>query len=77
MSKRIAFTFDDESYGTLEETRQLGKYGSLAEAVRDSLGTFHALQEEVDRGYTEIVVRDPETGKERVLLSPGLRRVAS
>lgn len=76
MSKRIAFTFDDESFGTLEETRTLGNYGTLAEAVRDSLGTFNALQEEVSHGFTEVVVRDPETGRERVLVSPGLRRAA-
>jgi len=76
MSKRIAFTFDDESYGILEETREQGHYSSFAEAVRDSLGIFNALQEEVGHGYTELVVRDPETGKERVLVSPGLRRAA-
>ncbi len=76
MSKRIAFTFDDESLETLRETQNLGKYVTLAEAVRDSLGTFNALQEEVEHGYTEVVVRNPETGRERVLLSPGLRRVA-
>lgn len=76
MNKRIAFTFDEESYQTLDQTRSLGKYSNLAEAVRDSLGTFNALQEQAEKGYTELVVRDPKSGKERVLVSPALRRVS-
>ncbi len=71
-SKRVAFTFDVNSLEALEEMKEEGHYSSLAETVRDSLQINRALQTQAKKGYNEIIVRDPETGNERVLVIPSL-----
>ena len=75
-SKRVAFTFDERSLAALEEITQEGHYTSMAHTVRDSLQINRALQTQAKKGYTEIVVRDPETGAERVLVIPSLQSLS-
>ena len=73
---RIAFTFDLNSLEALEEMKEEGHYSSLAETVRDSLQINRALQTQAKKGYSEIIVRDPETGDERVLVIPSLQSLS-
>ena len=75
-SKRVAFTFDANSLEALEEMKEEGHYSSLAETVRDSLQINRALQTQAKKGYNEIIVRDPETGNERVLVIPSLQSLS-
>ena len=75
-SKRVAFKFDAHSLATLEEMKEDGHYSSLAETVRDSLQINRALQTQAKKGYNEIIVRDPETGDERVLVIPSLQSLS-
>ena len=75
-SKRVAFTFDVRSLAALEEMKEEGHYSSLAETVRDSLQINRALQTQAKKGYNEIIVRDPETGDERVLVIPSLQSLS-
>ena len=75
-SKRVAFTFDMNSLEALEEMKEEGHYSSLAETVRDSLQINRALQTQAKKGYNEIIVRDPETGNERVLVIPSLQSLS-
>lgn len=75
-SKRVAFTFDVNSLEALEEMKEEGHYSSLAETVRDSLQINRALQTQAKKGYNEIIVRDPETGNERVLIIPSLQSLS-
>ena len=75
-SKRVAFTFDVNSLEALEEMKEEGHYSSLAETVRDSLQINRALQTQAKKGYNEIIVRDPETGNERVLVIPSLQSLS-
>ena len=75
-SKRVAFTFDVNSLEALEEIKEEGHYSSLAETVRDSLQINRALQTQAKKGYNEIIVRDPETGDERVLVIPSLQSLS-
>lgn len=75
-SKRVAFTFDVNSLEALEEMKEEGHYSSLAETVRDSLQINRALQTQAKKGYNEIIVRDPETGDERVLVIPSLQSLS-
>ena len=75
-SKRVAFTFDLNSLEALEEMKEEGHYSSLAETVRDSLQINRALQTQAKKGYNEIIVRDPETGDERVLVIPSLQSLS-
>jgi hypothetical protein len=44
----------------------------MANAVRDSLQITRALQSQAEQGYTEIIVRNPETNEERVIVVPEL-----
>ncbi|MEM7537923.1 MAG: hypothetical protein AAF639_37480, partial [Chloroflexota bacterium] len=61
-SKRVAFTFDERSLNTLEDMTEEGHFSSMADTVRESLQISRALQTQVKQGYTEIIVRNPETG---------------
>jgi hypothetical protein len=67
MSKRVIFTFDQKSYATL---KTLAGDGSLASAVRDSLYLMRALQQQEQQGFTELIVRNPRTNEERVMVRP-------
>ena len=69
---RIAFTFDEQSLAGLEEMKDDGNYSCFAETVRDSLQITRSLQKLAKRGYSEIIVRDPKTDEERLLIIPTL-----
>lgn len=75
-SKRVAFTFDDHSVRTLEQMTQEGRFSSMADTVRESLQISRALQTQARRGFTEIVMRNPETQQERVVIVPRLTTMA-
>lgn len=72
MSKRIAFTFDQQSFGTLESMTADGHYSSMADCVRESLQINRVLQLQAQRGFTEVIVRNPTKDAERVLVIPRL-----
>ena len=67
-SKRVVFTFDDQSFNTLSTMQEEGHFKSLAETVRRSLRLARALQVQKQKGFTEIIVRDPQTNKECQLI---------
>lgn len=75
-SKRVAFTFDDHSVRTLEQMTQEGRFSSMADTVRESLQISRALQTQAKKGFTEIVMRNPETQQERVVVVPRLASMA-
>jgi hypothetical protein len=57
---------------SLETLKERARLGSLADAVRNSLQVSRALQQQKDLGYSEFVVRNPQTKEERVLVIPNL-----
>lgn len=69
-TQRVVFTFDERSLASLKEMVEQGRFNSMAEAVRDSLAVNRALRSQAKQGFTEIVVRDPETQQERVMVLP-------
>jgi Arc/MetJ-type ribon-helix-helix transcriptional regulator len=71
-AQRVVFSFDERSLESLQQMRERGRFSSMAEAVRESLQTSRALQTQAEQGYTELVVRNPKTGEERVLVIPTL-----
>jgi Arc/MetJ-type ribon-helix-helix transcriptional regulator len=71
-TRRVVFSFDDRSLESLQSMTEQGKFPSMATAVRESLQVSRALQIQAEQGYTEVVVRNPETGDERVLVIPRL-----
>jgi hypothetical protein len=71
-SKRVAFTFDERSLSTLESMTDEGHFSSMADTVRESLAISHALQSQALNGFTEVIVRNPQTGEEKVVVIPYL-----
>jgi Arc/MetJ-type ribon-helix-helix transcriptional regulator len=71
-AQRVVFTFDDRSLESLQRIKEQGRFSSMADAVRDSLQVSRALQAQAEQGYTEVVVRNPKTGEERVIVIPTL-----
>ena len=69
-TQRVVFTFDERSLASLKEMVEQGQFSSMAEAVRESVAVNRALQSQAKQGFTEVAVRDPETGKERVMVLP-------
>ncbi len=70
MSKRIVFTFDQRSFDALESLRRDGNFESLADAVRESIRITRALQQQGKQGFTDVLVRNPVTGDENVMVMP-------
>lgn len=71
-NKRVIFTFDERSFDSLQKITERGGFSSMADTVRESLQINRALQSQANQGFTEVVVRNPETGEERVVVIPNL-----
>lgn len=71
-TKRVVFSFDERSYDSLEKIKDQGRFSSLADTVRQSIEVSQALQNQAQQGFTEVTVRNPQTGEERVLVIPRL-----
>ena len=68
VSKRVVFTFEAESFSSLEKLQEDGDYPSLAETVKDSLKIMRTIQQGAKQGYTELIVRNPSTDIEKLIL---------
>jgi hypothetical protein len=73
MSKRIVFTFDEKSLGSLEQVKERGKFSSLGTAVRESIQINQVLHDQAAEGFSEVVVRNPKTKQEKTIVIPSLR----
>jgi hypothetical protein len=71
-AQRVVFSFDDRSLESLQRLKEQGRFSSMAGAVRESLQISRALQSQAGQGFTEIIVRNPATKEERVLVVPHL-----
>jgi hypothetical protein len=71
-SKRVLFTFDPRHYRNLKEVTAAGGFSSTADAVRDAVQVVRALQAQAVQGFSEVVVRNPQTKEERVVVLPAL-----
>jgi len=72
-SRRVVFSFDERSLESLEKLTEQGRFSSMADTVRESLQISRALQSQAGQGFTEILVRNPDTNEERVLVIPTLQ----
>ena len=75
-TQRVVFSFDERSYDSLQQIKDRGRFSSMGEAVRESLQISRALQSQASQGFSEIVVRNPETKEERVIVVPNLQAAA-
>ena len=71
--RRVVFSFDERSLESLEKLTEQGRFVSMADTVRESLQISRALQTQAQQGFTEVIVRNPETDEERVLVIPNLQ----
>jgi hypothetical protein len=71
--QRIVFSFDSRSLDALKELAEEDE-GSMAQAVRKSLEIRRALKRQGRDGFREIVVRNPQTKQERVIVLPESER---
>ena len=71
-AQRVVFSFDERSLESLQKIKEQGHFASMGEAVRESLQISRALQSQASQGFNEIVVRNPETKEERVIVVPAL-----
>ena len=74
MAQRVVFTFDEQSLNTLKTVKEKGAFSSLGTAVRESVQLSEILQEQVAEGFTEVVLRNPQTNQEKTIVVPSLRR---
>ena len=72
-TRRVVFSFDERSFESLQKLQEQGRFASMADTVRESLQVSRALQTQAQHGYTEVIVRNPETNEERVLVIPNLQ----
>jgi hypothetical protein len=72
-NKRVVFTFDERSLESLQKLTDQGRFSSMADTVRESLQISRALQSQAGQGFTEVLVRNPDTNEERVLVIPTLQ----
>ncbi len=72
-TRRVVFSFDERSLDSLKNITEQGHFASMADSVRESLQISRALQVQAGQGYTEVVVRNPETKEERVIVIPSLQ----
>jgi len=75
-SQRVIFTFDRESYEALKRMTEEAGFKSMAETVREALRITRALQDQAASGFKEVILRNPNTNRERTLVIPLLDRLA-
>ena len=67
MNKRVVLSFDAVAYGNLEELRKRRGLNSAAEAIKDALVVRTMLERQAEQGFSQVMVRDPDTNKIRPL----------
>src|SRR6266436_6307830 len=72
-TRRVVFSFDERSLESLQKITEQGRFASMADTVRESLQISRALQTQAQQGFTEVILRNPETNQERVLVIPNLQ----
>jgi len=77
MSKRIVFTFDERSLGSLQHVKEKGGFSSLGTAVRESILINQELHDQASEGFSEVVLRNPKTKQEKTLVIPSLKASAA
>ena len=73
MKTRIAFTFDEQSFNVLTTLKEKGRYETLGKTVSNSIRILKTFHNQAEQGYSEVVLRNPKTNQERVLIIPSLQ----
>jgi hypothetical protein len=65
MSKKMLVSFNPRDLFLLEELTRRGGFASKAEATKESVLLRGRIVAQMDQGFTDVVVRNPKSGKER------------
>ena len=76
-SKRVLFTFDARNYEDLRSVTNFGQFSNASDAVKDALQLSRALHSQAQKGFTDVIVRNPTTKEERVLVLPSLQAASA
>lgn len=74
---RVVFTFDERSLAVLKQMTEESHFPSMAATVRAALRIVNTLQTQAKNGYTEVIVRNPTTGAERMIVIDFLESLSS
>lgn len=77
ITHRVVFSFNERSLESLRNLTKDGGFASMADTVRESLQISRALLAQGQQGFTEVIVRNPKTDEERVLVIPNLQTGSS
>jgi hypothetical protein len=75
-NQRVVFTFDERSLESLKHLQQKGAFSSMGTAVRESVLLNEILQDQVSQGFSEVILRNPHSNQEKVVILPSLQRSA-
>ncbi|HEY3963038.1 MAG TPA: hypothetical protein VGM05_00655 [Planctomycetaceae bacterium] len=70
---RAVFTFDASTLENLKQMTRETDSKSMAETLRNAINGVHVLGEIMKRGYTTLIVRNPDTQKEETVVIEALR----
>jgi Arc/MetJ-type ribon-helix-helix transcriptional regulator len=73
MSKRIIFTFDDSAVDSLDSIQARHRYKSKGEVIRTALSLMQALSSHADKGFTDVLLKNPKSGSTRHLILPFIK----
>jgi hypothetical protein len=75
---RVVFDFDDRNLAELKRITANAGYPTMGATIHAALQVIGILQEESKGGETQLIVRNPATGSQRVIeLSPKARSIVS
>lgn len=66
----FSLPFDEAAYEHIQKVKQDDGYNTLGEVVSDSLRIQAALRSEREKGFEQILVRNPRTREMRILNFP-------
>jgi hypothetical protein len=75
MPQRVVFSFNESGLDSLKQVEARGDFPSMGAAVRESIQISEILQNQAAEGYTEVVLRNPKTNQEKIIMIPSLQKI--
>jgi hypothetical protein len=73
--QRIVLSFDEEARGDLERLKMAGGFRSFGETVRQILSIVSSIHMLAQQGYSELILANPKTGKQKTVAIPMLAKL--
>ena len=66
--KRVVFIFDNLMYDRFKHWQHKKRHETMAQTIREALRIVQALDGQKEQGYTEVLVRNPQTQEMKVMV---------